>query len=327
MNIISGIGESGFLAHSAFSAGIATKDSNGNDITATYLTGVDLTPYQTTAGMTAYLTTGDSAEFMTTAERSDYIPTGVSSEFYTTANTANYISEVPDTYLQNTDLGITDNKITAISGVELSAGGDVPEGVMVESGIEYNSQGYINGYSGSAIATIDQERQWFTHDDTLCHVSNSAQYALGVNMSAISADLARMMGVDETVLYSDLTGRPVAVGQYIDLSESPLNFEYVEIYLNGSSPSGSNNIGNGYEKVPYLQLKTSNGLEFHKEFVGSVAGATSTVHDMGCGYSGTSGTRWTKWYGYSYNVANKTTDFNNNQHLNIWQVVGIGRKS
>lgn len=132
---------------------------------------------------------------------------------------------------------------------------------------------------------------------------------------------------NETVLYSDLTGRPSYPGQYFDLSESPLNFEYIEVYLNGSTPSGSNNIANGYEKIPYIQMKTSNGLEFHKEFVGTVAGATSTVHDMGCGYSGTSGTRWTKWYGYSYNVANKTTDFNNNTHLNIWQVVGINRKA
>ena len=228
MNIISGIGESGFLAHSAFSAGIATKDSNGNDITATYLTGVDLTPYQTTAGMTAYLTTGDSAEFMTTAERSDYIPTGVSSEFYTTANTANYISEVPDTYLQNTDLSTADGKVTAISGIPLSAGGDVPEGVMVESGIEYNSQGYINGYSGSAIATIDQERQWFTHDDTLCHVSNSAQYAIGINMSAISADLARMMGVDETVLF--VTASYNNQLSSIPLSEPISAFDRIRIY-------------------------------------------------------------------------------------------------
>lgn len=135
------------------------------------------------------------------------------------------------------------------------------------------------------------------------------------------------LGLNETVLYSNLTGRPSFPGQYFDLSESPLNFEYIEVYLNGSSPSGSNNIANGYEKIPYIQMKTSNGLEFHKEFVGSVAGAISTVHDMGCGYSGTSGTRWTKWYGYSYNVESKATDFNNNSHLNIWQVVGINRKA
>ena len=108
-------------------AGLATEDwVTGQG----YITGVDLTPYQTTAGMTAYLTTGDSAEFMTTAERSDYIPTGVSSEFYTTANTANYISEVPDTYLQNTDLGIADNKVTAISGIVLSAGTELNFGYI-----------------------------------------------------------------------------------------------------------------------------------------------------------------------------------------------------
>ena len=38
---------------------------------------------------------------------------------------------------------------------------------------------------------------------TLCHLSNSSQYALGVNLSAISADLARMMGVDETALLNN----------------------------------------------------------------------------------------------------------------------------
>ena len=71
-----------------------------------------------------------------------------------------------------------------------------------ESGIGYNSQAEINSINGSAISTVDTERQFFTHDSTLTHLSNSAQYALGVNMSAISADLARMMGVDETVLWS-----------------------------------------------------------------------------------------------------------------------------
>ena len=143
----------------------------------------------------------------------------------------------------------------------------------------------------------------------------------------VDSPLGVVPGYNETVLYSNLTGRPTVPGQYFDLSESPLNFEYVEIYLNGSSPSGSSNIANGYERVPYIQLKTSNGLEFHKEFVGDVAGNTGTVHDMGCGYSGTSGTRWTKWYGYSEQVSTHNTDFTNNSHLNIWQVVGINRKA
>ena len=120
------------------------------------------------------------------------------------------------------------DQITGYDGSAFAAG-DVPEGTMVESNLEYNSQGYINGYNGSAVATIDQERQWFTHDDTLCHISNSAQYALGINMSAISADLARMMGVDETVLLDrgtdDLTAPNTA-----QLSEPFSAFEKIEIW-------------------------------------------------------------------------------------------------
>ena len=232
-----------------------------------------------------------------------------------------FLTAVPDTYLQNTDLSTTDGKVTAISGIPLSAGGDVPEGVMVESGIEYNAVNEISGYNGSAIAQYGADKQWLVHDDTLVHAANSAQYALGVNISAV----AQLLGVDETVLYNDFTGRPKTVGSYIDLSESPLNFTEIAIYLNGSGPTAEN-IANGYERVPTEQLSSTNTLEFVKEFVG-VVGNTGSVHDMGCGYSGTSGTRWTKWYGYSYNVQNKNVDFTNNTHLNIWKIIGIGRKA
>lgn len=131
---------------------------------------------------------------------------------------------------------------------------------------------------------------------------------------------------DETVLYSNLKGRPINVGSYIDLSESPLNFTEIAIYLNGSSPTGSINIANGYEKVPVEQLSSSNGLEFLKAFAAGVDGDISTVYDMGCGYSGTSGTRWTKCYGYSHSLYDKSINFSNNTHLNIWKVVGINRK-
>ena len=78
--LIDQLNNSGLFAQSAYSACIATKDSNGNDITATYLTGVDLTPYQTTAdmvnyqttaGMTGYATTGDVANKLDTTAFSD----------------------------------------------------------------------------------------------------------------------------------------------------------------------------------------------------------------------------------------------------------------
>lgn len=155
-----------------------------SDVSGTFITAhQDLSDYQTTAGMTAYqsagdyMTTADSANFYTTANESGFI-TGVdltpyqtvegmtayqeAGDYYSASNPSGFLTAHQSLagYLQDSDLGISDNKITAISGVELSAGGDVPEGVMVESGIEYNSQGYINGYSGSAIATIDETVLW-----------------------------------------------------------------------------------------------------------------------------------------------------------------------
>ena len=187
----------------------------------------------------------------------------------------------------------------------------------------------LGGYIVSGEPLVYPDNTTMTGDGTVespFGVKSTDLYVQSPLFTGTSGTSAYIGWNNETVLYSDLTGRPTSPGQYIDLSESPLNFEYIEVYLNGSTPTGSNNIANGYEKIPCIQIETSNGLEFHKEFVGTVGGTTSTVHDMGCGYSGTSGTRWTKWYGYSYNVSNKNTDFNNNTHLNIWQVVGVNRK-
>ena len=113
-----------------------------------------------------------------------------------------FLTAVPDTYLQNTDLSTTDGKVTAISGIPLSAGGDVPEGVLSESGLEYNAVNEISAYNGSAIAQYGAEKQWLQHDDTIVHVANSAQYAFGVNISAV----AQLLGVDETVLWENSTG-------------------------------------------------------------------------------------------------------------------------
>ena len=47
-------------------------------------------------------------------------------QYQTTAEMTAYLTAVPATYLQNTDLSTTDGKVTAISGIPLSAGSDVP---------------------------------------------------------------------------------------------------------------------------------------------------------------------------------------------------------
>lgn len=85
-----------------------------------FITGVDLTPYQTTAGMTAYQPVGD---YLSATESANYYPM--------TGNPSGFLTEHQslDGYLQDTDLTIVDNKITEISGVPLSAGDELPEEV------------------------------------------------------------------------------------------------------------------------------------------------------------------------------------------------------
>lgn len=169
-----------------------------------FISGVDLTDYQTKAGMTAYQPAGD------------YATTG---DLYNTSSTLSgaidYISgNAGTTYTGVAPIVVTGNTISADS-FDLAIGSglafenntlyvsaeSVPEGVMVESACEYNAVNEISGYNGSAIAQYGAEKQWLVHDDTLVHASNSAQYALGVNLSAI----AQLLGVDETVLFSGTT--------------------------------------------------------------------------------------------------------------------------
>ena len=106
---------------------------------------------------------------------------------------------------------------------------------MVEPNLEYNAVGEISGYGSSAIAQYGAEKQWLVHDGTLCHLSNSAQYALGVNVSA----LQRLMGIDETVIYENTTGASVNSANVITLNETLQNFEIIKIIDNSLAVGGT----------------------------------------------------------------------------------------
>ena len=273
-----------------------------------FITGVDLTPYQLTADMTAYQPVGN------------YLTTGDSANFYTTANESGFITGVPDTYLQNTDLSTTDGKVTAISGIPLSAGGDVPEGVMVESGIEYNAVNEISGYNGSAIAQYGAEKQWLVHDDTLVHAANSAQYALGVNLSAV----AQLLGVDETVLWS---GEPQKAP--ITLSESYKNFKELKIVgrLNDSNAVGTVASWRFDTDIisdnPYINCQSfvanSTGNTAYGAYLRNSVEVVSS--DTGIGHWHT--------FSYSFSTANQITMQSNDEwgKLFYYKVIGIGRKA
>ena len=274
--------EAEVIAHSANWNTVTDKlDTTAfSDVSGTFLTAhQDLSDYQTTAGMTAYQPTGD------------------------------YLTAVPNTYLQNTDLEITNNKITGISGVPLAAGGDVPEGVMSESGLEYNAVNEISGYNGSAIAQYGAEKQWLVHDDTLVHAANSAQYALGVNLSAI----AQLLGVDETVLWSGDINENNLTGT---LSEPISSFNKVKILtkISRATPDAKQWFEFDTDREYYTMLggltdssDTSSSGPFHGLVMVSLTGGN---------------VKYVNGYQHQWNV--NATD--HRMFASIYKVVGIGRK-
>lgn len=253
----------------------------------------------TTINVTAEGTPVTAIEQMIESATSGLQPSG---DYYSASNPSGFISEIPYTYLQNTDLATTDGKVTAISGIPLSAGGNVPEGVMVVSGLEYNAVNEISGYNGSAIAQYGAEKQWLVHDDTLVHAVNSAQYALGVNVSAVQT----LIGLDETVLYSgDLTGN----GATAQLSEPIQNFEKIKVY--GHTDDGI--------QCPWF-------TEFYP---------TENKIELGVA---TNNAGWAKWFNFTIttgglytNVTGRvltfgTTTWNDLTNYGMTRVIGIGRK-
>lgn len=286
---------------------LLTSDSGNFYTTANesgFITGVDLTPYQLTADMTAYQQVGD------------YLTTADSANFYTTANESGYLTAIPDTYLQNTDLSTEDGKVTAISGIPLSAGGDVPEGVMVESGLEYNAVNEISGYNGSAIAQYGAEKQWLVHDDTLVHASNSAQYALGVNLSAV----AQLLGVDETVLWEG--NIPMTPGSTAKCSESIYNFKRVKFLYNASADNEYQH--NSNYTVETDQTSATNRISWQDGFtIGNnwynryynrftvTNGTDLTLTNANC------------YWGYTAEAGNSLTGHAGN----FYKIIGIGRKA
>ena len=216
---------------------------------------------------------------------------------------ANFLTAVPDTYLQNTDLTISDGKITEISGVPLSAGDELPSGLMNESAVEYNAVNEISGYNGSAIAQYGAEKQWLVHDDTLVHASNSAQYALGVNLSAV----AQLLGVDETVLWSGDASPELSVttGAW---SEPLSNFEKVRMYWR-------NNDAGSYKCAEY---PTEYGLSYLSDCAPNGQwwkGITVMVNSAGF----TEMRCWEITNGSPSTAAQKT-------NIHFLKLVGIGRK-
>ena len=230
-------------------------------------------------------------------------------------NNSAAIDETVTSYEQNSASYVVENNfeydgndlITAYNGSAFAGqggGGEVPTGTMNVSGLEYNAVNEISGYNGSAIAQYGAEKQWLVHDDTLVHASNSAQYALGCNISA----LQRLMGIDETVLFE---GNALHNHATATLSEPFTNFEKIKVY---------GHTDDGVMYPWYTEVPTFSGIGF-------IGVATNNAGwSKWFGLSVPDSTHIVPYSGYVATWASTTTGYLQNT-WGITRVIGIGRKS
>ena len=202
----------------------------------------------------------------------------------------------------------TTNKISAINGSALAGGSDIPSGTMNVSGLEYNAVNEISAYNGSAIAQYGAEKQWLQHDDTLVHASNSAQYALGVNLSAV----AQLLGVDETVLFTSSWNDKL---WNVNLSEPISSFKKIRMYVMR---------GDGSNEPKTYEYETDLLTSFITLEVDSILSNDIYKYFTLCKLSGAT---YTELSARIMNYPNSMDSWNN---TNSWchpiKIVGIGRK-
>lgn len=201
-----------------------------------------------------------------------------------------------------------EEKISAINGSALAGGSEVPIGVMTESGLKYNAVGEISGYGESAIAQYGAEKQWLVHDDTLVHAANSAQYALGVNLSAV----AQLLGVDETeILASTATSA-------FTLTEPFSNFKQVKIKLRWWNKVPDNY----YDVERFTPTKCSLSWTYFDDISDS-----SPLELVGASWTSNNGIDYNLEAGFARVFAKDTTAISNFTHTPYpLSIIGIGRK-
>ena len=207
------------------------------------------------------------------------------------------------------------NKISAINGSALAGGSEVPSGTMNVSGLEYNAVNEISAYNGSAIAQYGAEKQWLVHDDTLVHAANSAQYALGVNLSSV----AQLLGVDETVLWDN--GNSFT----INVPESIYNFEKISVTVNRLGTTVPN-------QEFYTDRISAAGGNFYTNYIASENVNNNLMYIFTTPYNvsedGKTITSPVSSMGAIFDLnGNDILRYKNNGTAPIFRIVGIGRKA
>ena len=311
-------------AVSAKSAEMAYNDENGNPITGYQIAG-------------DYLTTADSANF-----------------YPMTGNPSGFINELPEeeevefeeidlaayqpvssmtAYANSANVtGTAQYGLTTAGWSEITAGGGtVPTGIMVESGLEYDANNKISGYSGSAFAGGTELEFEYDAANNISAINSSAisttpaqaLYAqnplyfsatgassyMGIN----NADLARMLGVDETLLYSGNAFRVSNGGSFnvtTGLSENVSSFNKIIFRMSNG----------GIDTSEIVCTPVLNGVTFNRIFSygGQWVGISGAI--TGDGMSANIGG------GNGNNAATCHTAGNWWDYVRVESIYGIGRK-
>ena len=184
----------------------------------------------------------------------------------------------------------------------------VSNGFMETSGLEYNSQDEISGYNGHPVMTVDSEKQWLTHDDTIAHVTNSAQYAFGVNVPVV----AQAMGTDETVLWTSSNGS-ATTDTSCSLSEAWTNFDHIDIwYKTNDGAIYKESLSSSGNPTRFMLMSSNyNGTNWFMRPTRYNISSTSITADVGAQFTFTTNS-----------VSRTLTDV----LIYLYKIVGIGRK-
>ena len=182
------------------------------------------------------------------------------------------------------------------------------------SALEYNAVDEISGIAGSAIAQYGAEKQWLQHDDTIVHVANSAQYAFGVNVSA----LQRLMGVDETVLFS---GNTPALNSTFNIAEPFSAFKKIAFRCK----NGENAIPTYYD-TDTIQTKIVLNCEWAYNWMNKVYFKCDMVTPTSYSYTANT-VEILKHTGTATTAAIQVIQNDTTNSTGVWTIIGIGRKA
>ena len=302
MNISAYYSRNALTAIYAYTANRAYHDRNNNEITSYYQPKLTITGDAGTITSINGSAVGASIPAgweLVAGEGIEIVDDSENNQTTISVTAAGGNPEV-ESYVQTNSASIDD----AVSTYQSNSGS-----YMTEPNLEYNAVNEISGYNGSAIAQYGAEKQWLVHDDTLVHAANSAQYALGVNLSAV----AQLLGIDETVLYSGTSNTAS-----IEFTETPYNFKRLRFI------PGWNTTTNCESNYVEVELGDASNLSLHFQFprtdIWNTFEGLYSVNNTGMTITQAQYV-WGAW------GATTSTTNTASKEVRIKKVIGIGRKA